>query len=211
MWRCEWACEVRRVKRRASAKSERREMMRRAVRIVPSASVRTLSVNASVCSTRSQSQSACTPPTTERRGVAMRSSVRRAHTCTSVPDDEHVCNSCQRRSENIFFCDTCGIMQEPPAADAPVDLFGLFGVAERFDVDMNMLTSQFRLLQSQLHPDKWASKSDVSGVVGCDNLCVCILMFCVCVCVCVCVCMFCFCFRPSYRKSVLWPSGFPPI
>jgi len=58
-----------------------------------------------------------------------------------------------------LFCNSCEVVQKP-TDDA--NYFEILGVEKEFDVDAKELTKKFRLLQMQLHPDRFTQKSEVS-------------------------------------------------
>jgi hypothetical protein len=57
-----------------------------------------------------------------------------------------------------LFCDYCEVVQKPKG-DA--DYFTIFGMEKSFEIDTRELTKNFRLLQMQLHPDRFSQKSEV--------------------------------------------------
>uniref|UniRef100_A0A023EK85 Putative cpij000747 co-chaperone protein hscb mitochondrial n=1 Tax=Aedes albopictus TaxID=7160 RepID=A0A023EK85_AEDAL len=69
-----------------------------------------------------------------------------------------VCWSCSKPlvKKDKFFCGSCGTLQRVE----DVDYFKLLDVSNRFDVDSSALTSNFRRLQSMLHPDKFSRRSN---------------------------------------------------
>lgn len=58
----------------------------------------------------------------------------------------------------VLFCDYCEVVQKPKY-DA--DYFTIFGIKKKFEIDNRELTKMFRLLQMQLHPDRFTQKSEV--------------------------------------------------
>ncbi|XP_046457038.1 iron-sulfur cluster co-chaperone protein HscB-like [Daphnia pulex] len=56
-----------------------------------------------------------------------------------------------------LFCDYCEVVQKPKG-DA--DYFTIFGMEKSFEIDARELTKNFRLLQMQLHPDRFSQKSE---------------------------------------------------
>lgn len=58
----------------------------------------------------------------------------------------------------VLFCDFCEVIQKPKY-DA--DYFEIFGIKKQFNIDPKELTKKFRLLQMQLHPDRFSQKSEV--------------------------------------------------
>ena len=58
-----------------------------------------------------------------------------------------------------YFCE-CGLIQ-PPVEERTY--FGVVEVEEEFDIDTKEMTKKFRARQSQLHPDKFAQKSEVKN------------------------------------------------
>lgn len=79
-----------------------------------------------------------------------------ANMCT---DKEFLCWKCGRKiafQTSQYFC-SCGIIQ-PPAQDRTY--FEVMGLPVNFNLDTPALTVHFRQLQSVLHPDKFARKSD---------------------------------------------------
>lgn len=59
----------------------------------------------------------------------------------------------------IFKCCSCGKLQDC-RDQKDVDFFKLLQVEPRFEVNSAELSRKFRVLQSQVHPDKFAGKSD---------------------------------------------------
>ncbi len=58
----------------------------------------------------------------------------------------------------VLFCDYCEVVQKPKN---DVDYFEILGLKREFEVDTKKLTKSFRLLQMQLHPDRFSQKSEV--------------------------------------------------
>lgn len=58
----------------------------------------------------------------------------------------------------VLFCDYCEVVQKPKF-DA--DYFEILGMEKKFQIDTKKLTKNFRLLQMQLHPDRFSQKSEV--------------------------------------------------
>lgn len=58
----------------------------------------------------------------------------------------------------VLFCDYCEVVQKPKV-DA--DYFEILGMEKNFHIDTKKLTRNFRLLQMQLHPDRFSQKSEV--------------------------------------------------
>ena len=56
-----------------------------------------------------------------------------------------------------MFCGKCGSIQ-PVVADA--NLFDVFGLEHRFDVDVKDLEKRYKVLMAQMHPDRWMQKSE---------------------------------------------------
>ena len=56
-----------------------------------------------------------------------------------------------------MFCGKCGSIQ-PVVADA--NLFDVFGLEHRFDVDVKDLDKRYKVLMAQMHPDRWMQKSE---------------------------------------------------
>ncbi len=67
------------------------------------------------------------------------------------------CGSEISRQSEQYFC-KCGMIQ-PPVPDR--NFFDVFGFAEDFVLDTSKLQEKFRDLQKNLHPDKFAQKSEV--------------------------------------------------
>ncbi|XP_055627988.1 co-chaperone protein HscB homolog [Toxorhynchites rutilus septentrionalis] len=74
----------------------------------------------------------------------------------SIPN---ICWSCNKQlmKQNSCFCTGCGSLQKVGYED----YFKLLDVPSTFNLDSSTLTSNFRRLQSQLHPDKFSQKSIV--------------------------------------------------
>ncbi|EAT44150.1 AAEL004465-PB [Aedes aegypti] len=68
------------------------------------------------------------------------------------------CWSCSKPlvKKDKFFCGSCGSLQRVEE----VDYFKLLDVSNEFDLDPFALTSNFRRLQSMLHPDKFSRRSN---------------------------------------------------
>lgn len=60
--------------------------------------------------------------------------------------------------KKVLFCNYCEVVQKPKY---DVDFFEIFGMKRTFEVDSKELTKKFRLLQMQLHPDRFSQKSEV--------------------------------------------------
>ena len=59
---------------------------------------------------------------------------------------------------HVLFCGECRVVQKPaPGAD----YFEILGVEADFDLDVKQLTNKFRLLQMQLHPDRFSTRTEV--------------------------------------------------
>jgi molecular chaperone HscB len=58
----------------------------------------------------------------------------------------------------VLFCDYCEVVQKP---NYDADYFSIFGMRKDFELDNRKLTKNFRLLQMQLHPDRFSQKSEV--------------------------------------------------
>lgn len=67
------------------------------------------------------------------------------------------CWQCGIERKNIgeLFCEQCNYIQTPSERN---NFFKMFGIDEKFDIDLKDLTKNFRKLQSQLHPDKFTNK-----------------------------------------------------
>lgn len=59
--------------------------------------------------------------------------------------------------KKVLFCNYCEVVQKPKY---DVDFFEIFGMKRTFEVDNRELTKKFRLLQMQLHPDRFSQKSE---------------------------------------------------
>ncbi|XP_058830795.1 co-chaperone protein HscB homolog [Topomyia yanbarensis] len=70
----------------------------------------------------------------------------------------NICWSCNKPlvKTNKFFCVSCGSLQKVENED----FFNLLDVPKTFAVNMSVLSTNFRRLQSILHPDKFSQKSD---------------------------------------------------
>lgn len=58
----------------------------------------------------------------------------------------------------VLFCKFCEVVQKP---DQNADYFKVLLQKQTFDIDTADLTKKFRLLQMQLHPDKFSHKTEV--------------------------------------------------
>ncbi len=71
----------------------------------------------------------------------------------------HECWQCgHHHTAYVEFCERCDTLQNVSKRKT---YFDLMGVEERFDVDTKALTTNFRQLQKQFHPDKYTQKSKV--------------------------------------------------
>ncbi|XP_057369143.1 iron-sulfur cluster co-chaperone protein HscB-like [Daphnia carinata] len=59
--------------------------------------------------------------------------------------------------KKVLFCNHCEVVQKPKYE---VDFFEIFCLKRTFEVDTRELTKKFRLLQMQLHPDRFSQKSE---------------------------------------------------
>ena len=67
-----------------------------------------------------------------------------------------VCWSCKGPVDAAaFFCETCGAIQPPHAADH----FARLGLERSFDIDADELQKRYFALQAKLHPDRFANRS----------------------------------------------------
>ena len=70
------------------------------------------------------------------------------------------CWSCGARfptgSRVAIFCGECGTIQPPGEGGT---LFGLFGIAHEFDLNVEDLERRYKKLMTQLHPDRFMQKS----------------------------------------------------
>lgn len=60
--------------------------------------------------------------------------------------------------KKVLFCNRCDVVQKPKHN---LDYFEILGVEKQFDINSKKLTQNFRLLQMQLHPDRFSQKSEV--------------------------------------------------
>lgn len=68
----------------------------------------------------------------------------------------HPCWSCKGPvASRALFCSVCGAVQGPGA----IDHFTRLGMKQSFDVDLDLLQSQYFGFQRRLHPDRFAAKS----------------------------------------------------
>lgn len=68
------------------------------------------------------------------------------------------CWSCKKANEkllNNLFCLYCNVLQLPNKED---NYFNILGVEETYDVDEATLAKQFKAMQMNLHPDKFANR-----------------------------------------------------
>lgn len=71
----------------------------------------------------------------------------------------HTCWQCLHPGpRERVLCQRCGVVQE---IDPNINYFKIFGIEQNFNIDLTSLTKAFRLLQAQIHPDKFARKSAV--------------------------------------------------
>lgn len=57
----------------------------------------------------------------------------------------------------VLFCKSCEVVQKPRNAD----YFEILGMEKKFVLDTKTLTKNFRLLQMQLHPDRFSQRPEV--------------------------------------------------
>ncbi|XP_044736578.1 iron-sulfur cluster co-chaperone protein HscB [Chrysoperla carnea] len=69
----------------------------------------------------------------------------------------NVCWSCDSEIDNHLFCFKCNKIQRVQNVS---NYFQVLGVSEKFDLDTKEVTQRYRYLQTLLHPDKFATKSD---------------------------------------------------
>jgi hypothetical protein len=60
--------------------------------------------------------------------------------------------------DRVIFCKSCKTVQRPHKNS---DFFEILGQERTFDLDPKMLTNRFRLLQMQLHPDRFSNHTEV--------------------------------------------------
>lgn len=65
------------------------------------------------------------------------------------------CNKDNKKLLNNLFCSHCNVLQMP---DKKGNYFKILGVEENYDIDEVTLAKQFKALQMNLHPDKFANK-----------------------------------------------------
>lgn len=70
------------------------------------------------------------------------------------------CGGHVKRSD--FFCavPTCGVILPISVADLSTNLFAVFAMPQAFTIDIKLLDKQFKIKQSLLHPDKFATMSE---------------------------------------------------
>lgn len=110
-------------------------------------------------SNTSQTTSNCTT----RKGISNSSKffvtelIFKRHLCV-ISNSERSCWNCNKKIGNEkFFCKLCKIIQ-PPLGE--MSFFGIFDSPETYDVDVKLLTENYRKLQSMLHPDKFGNSND---------------------------------------------------
>lgn len=99
----------------------------------------------------------------------MLSSLRRyviLRACAIVVPLRNSSSSCWKcgtaiKDNNTIFCPSsdCEAIQPIDLSSNDIDLFGLFGLTAKIDVNVRELESSFKSLQGKLHPDKFATKS----------------------------------------------------
>ncbi|KRZ56387.1 Zinc metalloproteinase nas-36 [Trichinella nativa] len=67
------------------------------------------------------------------------------------------CHSLRDCISDPFFCRTCSFVQPPILCK---NYFDFFGLEPSYNLDVSVLTSRFRSLQSRLHPDRFTQKSE---------------------------------------------------
>lgn len=65
------------------------------------------------------------------------------------------CNKDNKKLLNNLFCSHCNVLQMPNEKE---NYFKILGVEENYDIDEATLAKQFKALQMNLHPDKFANK-----------------------------------------------------
>lgn len=98
----------------------------------------------------------------------------RHFTTSSTDSDRRVerlasCWNCSAQITDLFFCSQCGKVQPPPdvltvesrevstTGEKTLTYFDLFEMEPSFEVDLSTMKQKYRDLQSQLHPDKFAT------------------------------------------------------
>lgn len=101
------------------------------------------------------------------RGFTSISRVRFASTSTKI---NPACWKCGVSVDlnKVLFCKFCEVVQRP---DQNTDYFKVLIQKRTFDINTADLTKKFRLLQMQLHPDKFSQKTEVkfSNKTCCTN------------------------------------------
>lgn len=91
-----------------------------------------------------------------------------SHKCMRGKENaKHDCWNCgSKMHKNNIFCAApkCGVVQS--LEKEKINLFELFSLPQSFSVDLSKLDHNFKLLQKQLHPDMFATKSNDEKAVS---------------------------------------------
>ena len=71
------------------------------------------------------------------------------------------CWNCNFVYKSDLFCSKCKVLQEPPEN---LTYFDIIGISRSYDVNITEIQKKYKELQKLLHPDKYSTKSEVSGV-----------------------------------------------
>ena len=82
------------------------------------------------------------------------------YTSSAALNNNKTCWKCEIPQNNYslddLHCQNCGVLNSPPNE---VTYFDLMKQSVNFKVDINKLSKKHRELQTQLHPDKYSTKS----------------------------------------------------
>lgn len=68
------------------------------------------------------------------------------------------CWNCHKQTKrtNLFFCNLCGTLQDPP--NKAINYFNFLSIDKSFSINTTELTKKFRQLQNLVHPDKYGNR-----------------------------------------------------
>lgn len=111
--------------------------------------------NAGRCSCKLLVESACT--------AYSRNFTSLTQVCCASPSKKNspACWKCGISVDlnKVLFCKSCEVVQKP---DQNADYFQILLQKRTFEIDSANLTRKFRLLQMQLHPDKFSQRTEVT-------------------------------------------------